>query len=99
MKAGIGVFRPIMDERYDLILDLRPRLLRLQCKTAVRRGNVVAIPSYSNRRCAGGFSKKVYTADQVDAVAAYCADVDRCYSCRRRFSTAARGSSFDSSPT
>src|SRR4051794_22915992 len=38
-KAGIGVSRPIDDERYDLVLDLRPQLPRIQCK--VRR--------YSNR--------------------------------------------------
>jgi hypothetical protein len=26
MKLGIGVFRPLGDERYDLIFDLRPQL-------------------------------------------------------------------------
>lgn len=36
-RLGIGVYRPITDgERYDLIFDLRPRLLRVQCKTASR---------------------------------------------------------------
>ena len=30
---GVGVFKPLTDgERYDLIFDLRPRLLRVQCK-------------------------------------------------------------------
>jgi hypothetical protein len=28
VRLGIGVCRPLDDERYDLILDLRPRLLR-----------------------------------------------------------------------
>jgi hypothetical protein len=32
IKLGIGVFRPIGDERYDLIFDLRPKLCRVQCK-------------------------------------------------------------------
>src|SRR6476661_1614748 len=32
IKHGIGVFRPLADERYDLIFDLRPKLLRVQCK-------------------------------------------------------------------
>ena len=31
LKYGLGVFQPLGDERYDLILDLRPRLLRVQC--------------------------------------------------------------------
>src|SRR5437588_11993735 len=32
-KLGIGVLKPLGEgERYDLVLDLRPRLLRVQCK-------------------------------------------------------------------
>jgi hypothetical protein len=31
-ETGIGVSRPLADERYDLIFDLRPQLLRVQCK-------------------------------------------------------------------
>ena len=31
-----AVSRPLGDERYDLIFDLRPELLRIQCKWAVR---------------------------------------------------------------
>jgi hypothetical protein len=36
LELGIGVYRPLADERYDLILDLRPKLLRVQCKWAAR---------------------------------------------------------------
>jgi hypothetical protein len=35
LKLGIGVFSAVHDERYDLVFDLRPRLLRVQCKTAL----------------------------------------------------------------
>ena len=38
IRRGLGVSLPIGDERYDLILDLRPRLLRVQCKWASRIG-------------------------------------------------------------
>ena len=32
-QIGIRVFKPLTDgERYDLIFDLRPELLRVQCK-------------------------------------------------------------------
>jgi PD-(D/E)XK endonuclease len=34
IRLDLGVAKPIDDERYDLILDLRPRLLRVQCKWA-----------------------------------------------------------------
>jgi len=32
IKLGIGVYRPLCDERYDLIFDLGPTLVRVQCK-------------------------------------------------------------------
>ena len=80
IKLGIGVFRPLSDgERYDLILNLRPRLLRVQCKTAVLHGDVLAVPFYSSRRCADGFRKRMYTSEEVDAVAAYSSELDRCF--------------------
>lgn len=72
IKLGLGVFRPLSDgERCDLILDLRPRLLRVQCKTAVRHGAVLAVPFHSSRRRSEGFVKRIYTRDEIDAVAAY----------------------------
>ena len=42
IKLGVGVFKPLLDgERYDLIFDLRPRLIRVQCKWAMRNGEVI----------------------------------------------------------
>ncbi|MBA3434233.1 MAG: hypothetical protein H0U08_09090 [Actinobacteria bacterium] len=77
---GIGVFRPLTDgERYDLIFDVRPRLVRVQCKTAVLKGSVLLVPFYSARRCRDGFVKKFYSDSEIDAVAAYNVDVDRCF--------------------
>jgi PD-(D/E)XK endonuclease len=61
IKLGIGVFRPLSDgHRYDLIFDVGSRLIRVQCKCAVRRRSVIAIPCYSARRSAAGFVKKSY---------------------------------------
>src|SRR5437763_10609053 len=79
VKLGVGVFASVMDERYDLVLDLRPRLLRVQCKTAVVRGNVVVIRCYSCRRKAEGLVKRIYTADEVDAFAAFSPEIDRAF--------------------
>lgn len=79
-KAGIGVLRPVSGGlRYDLVFDLGSRLLRIQCKTATRRGDVLSIPFYSTRRRIDGFSKHVYKMDEVDAIAAYSPDLERCY--------------------
>ena len=79
MKLGIGVFRPMGDERYDLIFDTRPELLRVQCKWATRYNNVVVVRCYSCRRAREGLRKKVYSRDEVDAIAAYCLELDRCF--------------------
>jgi len=80
IKLGIGVFKPLTDgERYDLILDLRPRLARVQCKWAALHGDVVIVRCYSCRRTRSGLLKRGYDGSEIDAVAAYCAELDRCF--------------------
>jgi hypothetical protein len=80
VKLGVDVYRPVVEGgRYDLIFDLGTQLARVQCKTAALRGRVISISCYSARRCAGGFVKRVYTSSEIDALAAHCADLDRCF--------------------
>jgi hypothetical protein len=79
IELGLGVLRPLDDERYDLILDLRPQLLRVQCKWAVRSNNVVIIRTRRCRRGPEGLIHRWYEAGEIDAVAAYCEELDRCY--------------------
>ena len=76
---GIGVWSAHTVERYDLIFDLRPKLVRVQCKWANRYGDVVIVRCYSSRRSREGMLTRRYSADDVDAFAAYCADTDQCY--------------------
>jgi hypothetical protein len=78
-RLGWGVLRPLADERYDLILDLRPRLLRVQCKWALYKDGVVEIRTGASRRGRGGFIRTTYAREEVDAIAAYCAELERCY--------------------
>jgi hypothetical protein len=70
MRLGVGVFRAVADERYDLIFDTGGRLLRVQCKTAALNGDVVLIRCYSCRRTAGGQLKRPYTSEEIDVIAA-----------------------------
>jgi hypothetical protein len=79
IKLGIGVSRPLGDERYDLIFDVGAGLIRVQCKWACRYGDVIIARCYSSRRTADGLRRRVYRDDEVDAFAAYCAEFDRCY--------------------
>jgi PD-(D/E)XK nuclease superfamily protein len=78
-ELGIGVWGSYTVERYDLIFDLRPRLVRVQCKWATRRGDIISVPCYANRRNRDGLLRTFYSPEEIDAFAGYCADLDRCY--------------------
>jgi hypothetical protein len=79
-RLGFGVSRPLAEgERYDLILDTRPELIRLQCKWGVRRREVIEVHLRSNRWTPNGAISTTYSALEVDAIGIYCAELDRCY--------------------
>jgi hypothetical protein len=79
IKLGVGVYRSFADERADLILDLHPRLVRVQCKAAQSYGDVVIVRLYSARRTATGLRRTLYSEDEVDAFAAHCPQTGACY--------------------
>jgi PD-(D/E)XK nuclease superfamily protein len=76
---GIGVWGSFTVERYDLIFDLRPGLVRVQCKWASRHDDVIIVRCYRNRRNCDGLLRQFYSADDIDAYAAYCAETRQCY--------------------
>lgn len=79
-EHGVGVFKPLTDgERYDLIFDLRPQLIRIQCKWASRHGDVLVVRCRSWRRTRDGLVHRSYTADEIDAIAAYSGELRRAY--------------------
>ena len=80
IKLGLSVSKPLTDgDRYDLIFDLDPGLVRVQCKWATLLGDVVSVRCYSCRRTRSGQLKRGYSSDEIDAIAAYCSDLDRCF--------------------
>jgi hypothetical protein len=79
VRVGLGVYLPLGDERYDMILDLRPRLVRVQCKWAVRVDSVVQVRARTCRRGRDGLINRNYKPGEIDAIAAYCAELERCY--------------------
>jgi hypothetical protein len=79
LKIGIGVARPLSDERYDLILDTHDGLLRVQCKWAVRTGDVIAVYCRRCRRGPDGLIRRSYKPGEIDAIAVYCPENDTCY--------------------
>ena len=80
IKLGVEVYRPVAEGgRCDLILGLEERLLRVQCKWARLHGGVVVVRCKTFRRTKDGYRVTTYTAADVDAIAAYCPDLDRCF--------------------
>jgi hypothetical protein len=80
VQLGVGVYAPLTEGgRYDLIFDLGSRFMRVQCKWARRRGEVVAVPCQSCRRTASGLRARSYTPEEIDAIAAYCHELKKCY--------------------
>ncbi len=80
VRLGIVVLKPLVGHaRYDLVFDFGSQLLRVQCKWAPRRGDVVAISLTGIRYTSKGQVRTTYSTDEIDAVAAYCQDVDECY--------------------
>jgi hypothetical protein len=79
-RLGIQVYRPVAEGgRCDMIFDVGDRLLRVQCKWASRRDGVVSGALQTSRRTLDGYHRTTYSAQEVDAVALYCAELDKCY--------------------
>ena len=80
LRLGVDVYTPCFEGgRYDLIFGVGAKLLRIQCKWASVTKDVVVIRSYSNRRGANGFIKRSYSSSEIDALAAYCSELERCF--------------------
>ena len=79
-SSASRVYAPVSEGgRYDLIFDVESKLFRVQCKWAVRKGNVVYIRFRTCRRSRAGLVHRSYATDEIDLVAGYCAQLDQCY--------------------
>ncbi len=77
---GIGVLRSMTEGlRYDLVFDVGESLVRVQCKWARRKGNVIAISLRTSRHTPSGFVRTRYSDQEIEGFAAYCRDLDRCF--------------------
>jgi hypothetical protein len=79
-KLGIEVYKPVAEGgRCDLILGLAEQLVRVQCKWAALQKDVLIVRCYTFRRTREGWKKTTYSATEVDVIAAYSMDLDRCF--------------------
>jgi hypothetical protein len=78
IQLGLVVLRPMAEGgRYDLVIDLEPELLRVQCKLAPRRSGVLSVRLRTNRCTPAGYVSTCYTAAEVDVIAAYSPELHR----------------------
>ena len=81
-ELGVSVLRPIVEHgRYDLAFELGERILRIQCKWAAldEAAGVIKVNLQTCRHTPNGYVYGSYGADEIDAVAVYCSELDRCY--------------------
>ena len=81
-RLGIPVLKPVAEHgRYDIGLEIGGRLFRVQCKWARLIGDksVIYVQIGGNRSTPSGYVRSVYTTAEVDLIAAYCGELDRCY--------------------
>ena len=72
IELGFTVLRPLCEgRRYDLVIDLEPELLRVQCKLARQLPGVLAVQLCTNRYTPAGYVSTSYTAIEIDAIGAY----------------------------
>ena len=77
----IPVLWPLIEHgRYDLALEIGGRILRVQCKWARKDREVVRVPLGTSRHTpSDGYVVTTYSSAEIDSVAAYCGELDRCY--------------------
>ena len=80
IQLGLTVLRPLCEgRRYDLVIDLQPELLRVQCKLARRVKGVLSVCLETNRYTPAGYVSTSYNAAEIDAVATYSPELRRCF--------------------
>jgi len=80
IRLHLLVLRPLSEGgRYDLIVDLGGKLLRVQCKWASRQGEVLTARCRTSRHTPRGYVRTTYAASEVDAIGLYAPSTDRCY--------------------
>jgi prevent-host-death family protein len=80
VRLGLAVLVPAFGApRCDMVLERDGRMLRVQCKSAAVRGDVITVRAITCRRTAHGYERGTYSRDEVDLIAAYCHELKRCF--------------------
>lgn len=82
VELGVPVLAPMQEHsRYDLGLEIAGRLLRVQCKWGLldAAAKLVKVNLASSWCTPTGYEQRQYELGEIDLLAVYCGDLDRCY--------------------
>jgi hypothetical protein len=80
IQLGLTVLRPLCEgRRYDLMIDLEPELLRVQCKLARHLEGVLFVSLQTCRHTPRGYVRTSYSAAEIDAVGVYSPELRSCF--------------------
>jgi hypothetical protein len=80
IRLNVQVYRPMAEGgRCDLVLGVGNELLRVQCKWSSLVNDVVVVRCSTFRRTREGYKVTTYSPVDVDAIAAYCDALNRCF--------------------
>jgi PD-(D/E)XK endonuclease len=80
MPPRLTVLKPLTEhEPYDLAIGIGGQLLRVQCKWASRRGEVVTFRLSRNRRGPNGMVRRPYAREEIDAFGVWCDELATAY--------------------
>jgi PD-(D/E)XK endonuclease len=80
IQLGLTVLRPLSEgRRYDVIIDLEPELLRVQCKLARHLEGVLFVSLQTCRHTPRGYVRTSYSAAEIDVVGIFSPELQRCF--------------------
>lgn len=80
LQRGWSVSKPVGEnQRYDLIIDDGKVLRKVQCKSAKLKDKIIRAAISRISRDGDGFVRQNYMANEIDAFAIYCPDLNECY--------------------
>ena len=82
ISLGLSVSKPLTEHsRYDLVIEIGGELYRVQCKWGrmLPAATALTVNLCSSRWTPAGQVQTKYQAGEIDLVAVYCAELDRCY--------------------
>ena len=80
VRQGVEVFKPLSEHsRADLVFGVGTQLLKVQCKSGYRRGEVIRVGLVSSWHSPAGYVRNRYEAGELDLVAAHCPETATSY--------------------